>query len=481
MKTILLPLLLLIFYSSVAQPCADPFNCEKDMNLSPHPINGNNNIIIINYGKQTGMPSTFSDVHYKYGCSASTTSTTCDCAPTDLFYRVFYPTDVNYTTCALPAVIMFHGGGFEDCTGLGNGDDAITICQEFAKKGFVAFDVEYRRGNYNDEDYVTAQGPLAIYRAQQDARGAIRCIIQRQINLGANITGDPYRIDTNNVFLGGSSAGSITAMMCAYYYRQSKIDSILPGVRTALGASINADFYDPDTAKANDVYNDTLDYRRFIKGVLNNWGNVFIHKSFKSNPGAFFRNNDGYKPPVISFHGLKDSTLRIDTTGLFYAPAGANYLDIPGISIHSQTKCVGSCSGTGSTFTVNPDPLGNPDIYSMGSQKIYTILKNAGVATLLFVDCQMKHGLDGNGSSYASNFGTAAANRADTYKYIAARAANFFQLTLHYQDAANHYTGTTAFIECEDKRHLCQTANQNAACSNTDNCDGQFLFDPGDE
>ena len=81
-------------------------------------------------------------------------------------------------------------------------------------------------------------------------------------------------------------------------------------------------------------------------------------------------NNDGYIPPIISFHGNKDSTLPINQTPAIYAPVGANYKGIPGISIHTETNCLGACPSTGVTYTVNHQgqPT-DPDFYSIGSQK----------------------------------------------------------------------------------------------------------------
>ncbi len=472
-----LPFFICFFFISanvIGQNCGDVFDISKDMDLSPHTIT--NKTVL--YGKQTGMPSTFADVHYKFGCGSTPLSTTCDCNPTDLFYKVFYPTDVDYSNCALPVIIIFHGGGFADCSGVNDGsgseqtgDDVITICEEFARKGFVAIDAEYRRGVYVDGTYVTAQQPLAIYRAQQDARGVIRCVIQRQKYQTAHTQTDEYKVDINNIFLGGNSAGSVTAMLCAYYYRQTKIDSILPGVRTALGSSIDANYYDPDVNNPNDSYNRVLDYRPYIKGVLNDWGNAFIHKAYAINPVSFMLNNDGYKPPIVSFHGNLDGTLPINQTPAIYAPMGATYMGIPGISIHSETHCLGACPSTGVTYTVNHQGNPNdPDFYSIGSQVIYDGFIDRHIATLLYIDCSMQHGLDDN-DDYHSDFGTGVTDREGTYKYIAARAANFFQVVLYYNDTKNHYLNSTRFVDCEDYRHLGEVTDDDAGCHNADACD----------
>jgi len=129
-------------------------------------------------------------------------------------YYAYYPTksiatgqSFNYSTCKPPAIIIFHGGGFSDCATL-DADEITFLCRGFARRGYVVFDVEYRGGRLIDPDnganinkYVTVQQSLAIYRAMQDARGAIRTIIQRQLDQNANSGGTyPFQFDANTIF-----------------------------------------------------------------------------------------------------------------------------------------------------------------------------------------------------------------------------------------------------------------------------------------
>ena len=112
--------------------------------------------------------------------------------PATITYVVYYPktrisNGVSVTGCKFPAVILFHGGGFADCNG-GGGDASNLgiVAQEFAKRGYVSFVVEYRTGRYlappyaDNKSFLTAQQSLATYRSFQDARGAIRSIIWHQ-------------------------------------------------------------------------------------------------------------------------------------------------------------------------------------------------------------------------------------------------------------------------------------------------------------
>src|SRR5215471_8380310 len=93
-----------------------------------------------------------------------------------LTYDVYYP-GKNFYTCyktqPLPAIFLFEGGGFSDC--VDTAESPSDYCTEFAKRGFVAFSVNYRTGRTKDPSGALAASQLlAMYRAFQDGRGAIR-------------------------------------------------------------------------------------------------------------------------------------------------------------------------------------------------------------------------------------------------------------------------------------------------------------------
>jgi len=168
-----------------------------------------------------------------------------------LVYDVYYPDYNNYITCPLPFIVFAHGGGFAECAGI-EADGFDVIAKEFAKRGFVCFLVNYRSGVSLDPLPLTntsVQQMEAIYKAGQDMRGAIRSIIKRQLN---ETTGDnwqdTFRIDLENMFLGGNSAGSVAMLNAAYYPTQAKINAVFPvttgsvSFQDALG-SINHDAY----------------------------------------------------------------------------------------------------------------------------------------------------------------------------------------------------------------------------------------------
>ncbi|CAN5444716.1 hypothetical protein BH10BAC2_BH10BAC2_36570 [soil metagenome] len=75
----------------------------------------------ISYAKLSGsVPNTFSDVEYAADCNSSSTDN-CDQNVNSLVYDVYYPdkTLAEYEACPLPAVILFHAGGFSECSNFG--------------------------------------------------------------------------------------------------------------------------------------------------------------------------------------------------------------------------------------------------------------------------------------------------------------------------------------------------------------------------
>lgn len=134
---------------------------------------------------------------------------------------------VGDNNCQRPLLVMAHGGGF--VAGSRNDADVVQICQEMAARGYVAASIEYRLGLQTLPFYEPyafcndAINPIGInkciymadtmefyrgaHRAVQDMRGAIRFLKGRH---------EMDSTDIGNVFIGGSSAGAITALHTAF-------------------------------------------------------------------------------------------------------------------------------------------------------------------------------------------------------------------------------------------------------------------------
>jgi poly(3-hydroxybutyrate) depolymerase len=105
-----------------------------------------------------------------------------------------------------PLIIYCHGGGFS--SGTRNSAWPVKFCQSFAKRGYVAASIDYRLGigANGDEDVMSAQ-----IRAVQDAKAAVRYFKQTAVEQG-----NPYRIDTAQIYIAGEASGAIIALQMGY-------------------------------------------------------------------------------------------------------------------------------------------------------------------------------------------------------------------------------------------------------------------------
>lgn len=482
--------------------------CTRDLSL---PITGLTiDSIDVSYCKPSGSTCTlvnYFDVQYEENTCpqkppAQWTNTDNKCfddpSATPLVFRVYYPNNnSNYSTCKLPAVILFHAGSYAECSSYNNGG-AKEMGRALAYRGFVVFNVNYRVGVIPDRrlvnmgselntqlKFVSAQQMLAIYRALQDARGAVRSIIKMQAD---GVNSDKYQINSNVIFLAGMSAGALLALHTEFYGSgtagQGKIDAVFPGVSAVLGPIDQAGVY-----YANPPANIANDYFGKVKGILNCWGSLFVPATDVSNPYNFFAGQGYALPPVISFHGVKDTVFNYIQQGVYFSRSQAGQY---GVINNTESRCLPSSYTTPAQTNPPLDPI--PYEYSIGSQAIYNMLHtppspNAPITTEIYLDCNMYHGLDEDDPacgtctnnadsflkpgatvciqcSYRSNFGTANNTAEKTYGYIAGRAATFFQ-TIIGSSTAN--INRFRFVDCENNRVTC-TGSTTTGCSDTDEC-----------
>src|ERR1019366_4402414 len=103
------------------------------------------------------------------------------------------------TLSARPVIILAHGGSFT--TGTRNNDLTIdSLCMNFARRGYVTASIDYRLASVlNMIDSV--QALTDIFNAISDGKAAVRYFYKDARTLNS------YKIDTNNVFIGGNSVG----------------------------------------------------------------------------------------------------------------------------------------------------------------------------------------------------------------------------------------------------------------------------------
>jgi lysophospholipase L1-like esterase len=172
-----------------------------------------------------------------------------------------------------PLLIYIHGGGFKNNSK--KGVFSSLLCISFAKKGYVTASIDYRlrlESSSEIKDYHEA-----LYRAQQDGRAAVRYFKKYA---------DKYGIDSSQIFLTGSSAGSKTALAVAYM-DENEIPSDIDQKRWG---SLEGD-------GGNEGYSSK------VKGVMNNWGAMIDYKWIQKGD-----------VPLFNVAGTKDKTVPYDSS-----------------------------------------------------------------------------------------------------------------------------------------------------------------------
>ena len=429
----------------------------------------------------TYLPDVCSVTNNHYFGSASDNVSSCR-------YRVYYPrstwegfaTGHDYETVPLPCVVLFHPGGFQECQDHIQ-PGMVTMCTQFALRGFVAITVDYRGGRLKDSDatLTSVQQQLAPYRAIQDARGAIRSIIKR--NASTDLHGNRFKIDEDQFFIGGMSAGAIAAMGATYYRNQAMINAAYFAAPTSLTIEqalghINADYYygEPGSDLENPIY------WPVIRGALNCWGGIVIPKSKDGGTDsgmterAFFKatgteDPDRINPPMIGFAGLDDDVI-------FFSDDSDQYLLF---STDPPWRKTNFCLATSGSYTLKKPNATNP-VYSKqcSALNMYNFLKGMNMSkrfTELYIDCDMRHGINNIATDNFSIIPTAT-SKDDVYTYIVIRAAIFFQTIMNVSVSGPfppfNYRKKSLFVDTMNNR-ICTDcdgdAGDSAACSVVDN------------
>lgn len=176
----------------------------------------------------------------------------------------------NDTLTQRPLMMFIHGGAFFI------GDKATVPyqkwCTHFASLGYVCVSINYRMGFRPNSRAIER----AAYQATQDAHAAMRFLVSKK---------DIYRIDTDNLFVGGASAGSITAINLAYMRNEDRPLSTYSSL-------FSEDLGDMETS-GNAIRNEFK-----IRAVANMWGGVYDLDILRNA-----------NIPIISFHGDEDVIL----------------------------------------------------------------------------------------------------------------------------------------------------------------------------
>lgn len=183
----------------------------------------------------------------------------------DLTMDVYLPQ--NDTLKKRPLIMFIHGGAFY----VGCKEDLPMQgwCSHYASLGYVTVSIDYRMGFLPFKRNIERAG----YAAIQDAHAAMRYLVENQ---------SVYGIDTSMMFVGGTSAGAITALHLAFMTNETRPET-----------SYNGMFDDNmgDIEHSGNLLNNTFS----IKGVVDMWGAVCNIEMI-----------DSKKIPVAAFHGDLD-------------------------------------------------------------------------------------------------------------------------------------------------------------------------------
>ena len=183
-----------------------------------------------------------------------------------------------------PLVLLIHGGGFKG----GDKKPLGAVCATLADSGYVAASINYRLG-WGGTRKVCGPDSIrlkeAIYRALQDAHAALDYLATHA---------NEYSIDKDSFFIGGGSAGAVTALFTAYL-SQAAADKFFSGIPAELGQLDSAN-------RGESAYR--------LRGIISMWG-AFADPQLITSSNAL---------PTIFFQGEKDKTVPFDSRGFTPCP-----------------------------------------------------------------------------------------------------------------------------------------------------------------
>jgi para-nitrobenzyl esterase len=197
-----------------------------------------------------------------------------------------------------PLVIVAHGGSFIGGSKIGN--DVTPLCKDLTQLGYVTASIEYRTGMTNFP-FTSSSHPhtvdstdagASVMRAVHDARAAVRFFRKN-----ARVGGNTYRIDTNNIYFAGVSAGGFMALHLVYMDLLSEFPSYVDTLaQPGLGGGLEG-------------LSGNQGYPSNVKAIINICG-ALGHVSWMQAGDE----------PVLNFHGTVDKTVPYGTALIYLQP-----------------------------------------------------------------------------------------------------------------------------------------------------------------
>ena len=258
-----------------------------------------------------------------------------------LLLDIYKPSDDN--NCFRPCMILVHGGAW--LGGSKEDNNIIALAENFANRGWVVATVNYRLGMHKAPNYSmyplcnnqisvpcayicdSAEVFRAIYRGQQDVKGAIRFMKNRSATDST---------DLGNFFVVGESAGGFNAIAAAFMNDPSEKPSFCETIQAAPTPDsdltpclpVNYDLNRPDLGDINGTLNlGTYDSK--VEGVGSIYGGALNLDLFsnETNWPAIYMYHQG--SDVIVNHNYGRLLGRIDWECFSQTNICQNYAKYP--------------------------------------------------------------------------------------------------------------------------------------------------------
>ncbi len=211
-----------------------------------------------------------------------------------------------------PVIVFAFGGAF--VYGARVSPDIVQLCTMYAQMGYVCVSIDYRLSDELLINPSAANATRAVLKGTHDMRSAVRYLRRQAVELG-----NLMRIDTNQIYAGGVSAGAFCAIHTAYLDKDSEIPPILQDVAAKNGGL--------EGRSGNPGYSSK------VVGVINLCG--AIGDTAWIEPGDV---------PIVSMHGTADGTVPYDADTL--RALDINYFVHGSASIHRHLTNMNAANPT---------------------------------------------------------------------------------------------------------------------------------------
>jgi len=204
-----------------------------------------------------------------------------------------------------PVVVLAHGGSFV----FGDKSQMQVWCERLAKKGYIAVSIQYRLYPVFTLGFPDS---IAIFDSAVKAVGDMKAAV-RYFREDAATT-NQFRADPAHIFIGGYSAGAVTALHAGFLDADDNIPTFLQTLLTANGGLEGI-----SGSATNKTYSSHTD-------------------AVVSLSGGLYRSEwvDANESPLVSIHGTADATV-FYTYGL-----AANVAYLEGSSLlHTRAESIG--------------------------------------------------------------------------------------------------------------------------------------------